>query len=105
IRADEWMEREGSVGRPARDTELRVLDEHGNDVAPGEIGDVYLRSPSYGGSTYVGGSGQLPTTDDGFSCAGDLGYLDDDGFLYLVDRRADMIISGGANIFPAEVEI
>jgi bile acid-coenzyme A ligase len=105
IRADEWMAREGSVGRPARDTELRVLDPEGNDLPPREIGDVYLRSAAYGGATYLGGAAQLPMTEDGFCCVGDLGYLDEDGFLYIVDRRADMIISGGANIFPAEVEI
>jgi bile acid-coenzyme A ligase len=105
IRADEWMAREGSVGRPVRDTEVRVLDAEGRDVAPREIGEIYLRSATYGGSMYLGVAAQLPSTTDGFCSAGDLGYLDEDGFLYLVDRRVDMIISGGANIFPAEVEI
>lgn len=105
IRADEWMQREGSVGRPARDTELRVLDADGNDVPPLEIGEIYLRSAAYGGSTYLGGPAQLPAARDGFFSVGDLGYLDDDGYLYLVDRRIDMIISGGANIYPAEVEL
>ncbi|MFL6239063.1 MAG: class I adenylate-forming enzyme family protein [Actinomycetes bacterium] len=103
IRADEWMERQGSVGRPARDSQIRVLDSDGKPVPPGEVGDVYLRSPAYGGSTYLGGT-QPTMTDDGFCTVGDLGYLDEDGFLYLVDRRSDLIISGGANIFPAEVE-
>ena len=105
IRADEWMEHEGSVGRPARDTQVRVLDAEGNDVAPRETGEIYLRSATYGGSTYLGGAGQMPMTDDGLCSVGDLGYLDEDGFLYIVDRRVDLIISGGANIFPAEVEI
>ena len=103
IRADEWMERQGSVGRPARDTQIRVLDADGNPTSPGEVGDVYLRSTAYGGSTYLGGS-QPTMTADGYCTVGDLGYLDDDGFLYLVDRRSDLIISGGVNIYPAEVE-
>ncbi|HEY8524728.1 MAG TPA: class I adenylate-forming enzyme family protein [Acidimicrobiales bacterium] len=104
IRGDEWMGHQGSVGRPARDTEVRILDADGNDVPTGEIGEIYLRSSDYGGSTYMGGAPQLPTTPDGFCSVGDMGYLDEDGFLYLVDRRVDMIISGGMNIFPAEVE-
>jgi bile acid-coenzyme A ligase len=105
IRADEWKAREGSVGRPMRDTEVRVLDPDGRDLPPGEIGEIYLRSPQTGGSTYLGGAPQLRTTPDGFRSVGDVGYLDADGFLYLVDRRVDLIITGGANVFPAEVEI
>jgi bile acid-coenzyme A ligase len=104
IRADEWMDHEGSVGRPMRGTEVRILGPDGADQPPGEIGDIYLRSETYGGSIYLGAPAQLPTTDDGFRSVGDLGYLDEDDYLYLVDRRVDMIISGGANIFPAEVE-
>jgi bile acid-coenzyme A ligase len=92
------------VGRPARDTGVRVLDNDGNDVPAGQIGEIYMRSPLYGGSTYLG-AGQPKMTDDGFCTVGDLGYLDEGGFLYLVDRRVDLIISGGANVYPAEVEI
>jgi bile acid-coenzyme A ligase len=105
IRGDEWMGREGSVGRPARDTEMKVLDEAGDPVPPGEIGEIYLRSPTYGGSDYLGGSSQPKMTEDGFCSVGDLGYLDEEGFLYVVDRRTDLIITGGANVYPAEVEI
>jgi bile acid-coenzyme A ligase len=104
LRGDEWMQHQGSVGRGRRATEVRVLDSDGNDVAPGEIGDIYLRSPSYGGSLYVGDVPQLPTTDDGLQSVGDMGYLDADGYLYVVDRRVDLIVTGGANVFPAEVE-
>jgi bile acid-coenzyme A ligase len=100
----EWLAHQGSVGRGQNGTELRVLDEAGAELPPGEIGDVYLRGPAYGGSTYLGEAPQLRTTDDGFSTVGDVGYLDDDGYLYVVDRRVDMIITGGANVFPAEVE-
>jgi bile acid-coenzyme A ligase len=104
IRGDEWMEHEGSVGRPNAATEVCILDADGNALPPREIGDIYMRSAAYGGSTYMGGAAQPPTTDDGFCSVGDLGYLDEDGFVYLVDRRVDMIISGGVNIYPAEVE-
>jgi bile acid-coenzyme A ligase len=105
IRADEWLAHEGSVGKPVRDTQVRVLDAQLHDLPPGEIGEIYMRSGTYGGSTYLGGSTQPAMTDDGFCSVGDLGSLDADGFLYIADRRIDMIISGGANIYPAEVEI
>jgi bile acid-coenzyme A ligase len=105
IRGDEYMTHEGSVGRPYRGTEVRILGPDGRDLPAGEVGDIYMRSDAYGGSTYLGEAPQLPTTDDGFCTVGDVGYLDEEGYLYLVDRRVDLIISGGANVFPAEVEI
>jgi bile acid-coenzyme A ligase len=104
LRGDEWMRHQGSVGRGRRSTEVRILDADGKDVPTGEIGDIYLRSPSYGGSLYLGEAPQLPTTDDGYQTVGDMGHLDADGYLYVVDRRVDMIVTGGANVFPAEVE-
>lgn len=104
LRGDEWLAHPGSVGRGFRGTEVRIAGEDGRELAPGEVGEIYLRSPSTGLYTYLGGSPLLPTTDDGFGTAGDLGYVDDDRYLYIVDRRVDMIISGGANVFPAEVE-
>lgn len=105
LRGDEWMAHEGSVGRGVRDTEVRILGEGGRELPPGEIGDIYLRSSAYAGCIYLGDAAPPGTTDDGFHTVGDLGYVDAEDFLYLVDRRVDMIISGGANVFPAEVEI
>jgi bile acid-coenzyme A ligase len=70
----------------------------------GEVGEVYMRSPSYGGSDYLGDAPRLRATDDGFRSVGDMGHVDADGYLYIVDRRVDMIVTGGANVFPAEVE-
>ena len=104
LRGDEWMSHQGSVGRPFRDTELRILDDTGNDLPAGEVGEIYLRSSANGQYRYLGEAPNLPTTDDGFQSAGDVGYLDDDGYLYLLDRRVDIVITGGANVFPAEVE-
>ena len=104
LRGDEWMLHQGSVGRPQRATDVRIIDDAGIDLPPGEIGDIYLRSDSYGGSLYVGEAPALPTTEDGFRTVGDMGYVDADGYLYLIDRRVDLIVTGGANVFPAEVE-
>ncbi len=104
LRGDEWLTHPGSVGRGFRDTEIRILDAEKRPLGPGEHGDVYLRAPMSAGYRYLGGAPPLPSTDDGFRSAGDIGYLDEDGYLYVVDRRADMINSGGANVFPAEVE-
>ena len=104
LRGDEWMEHQGSVGKGMRGTEIRILGPDGADVPTGEVGEIFLRSPTYGGSNYLGDAPQLRATPDGFRTVGDLGYLDGDGYLYVADRRVDMIISGGANVFPAEVE-
>jgi bile acid-coenzyme A ligase len=105
IRADEWLERPGSVGRGYRETEIRIKDEAGAVLPAGEIGEIWLRSPSTGMYRYLGGGeGQRETDADGFSTGGDMGHVDVDGFLYIADRRVDMIITGGANVFPAEVE-
>lgn len=104
LRGDEWMTHQGSVGLGMRDTEVRILDADGTELPRGQVGDIFLRSPSYGGSHYLGNATALKGTDDGFVTGGDMGYVDDDGYLYLVDRRVDLIITGGANVFPAEVE-
>jgi bile acid-coenzyme A ligase len=104
LRGDEWLSHPGSVGRGYRDTEIRIIDTDGAECRAGEIGEIYLRSPTSGTYRYLGGAPLLETTADGFGTAGDMGYLDDDGFLHIIDRRVDMIISGGANVFPAEVE-
>ncbi|OBA63233.1 feruloyl-CoA synthetase [Mycobacterium sp. 1100029.7] len=104
LRGDEWLTHPGSVGRGFRDTEIRILDADKNPLGPGEDGEVYLRSVMSAGYRYLGGAPPLPSTEDGFRSAGDIGHVDEDGFLYIVDRRVDMIVSGGANVFPAEVE-
>ena len=104
IRGDEWLEHPGSVGRGYRGTELRILDPDGNELPPGETGEIYMKSPASGMFQYLGGAPLPPRTVDGFSTGGDVGWLEPDSFLHIVDRRVDMIITGGANVFPAEVE-
>jgi len=99
-----WLEKPGTVGRAIAGTRVRILDDDGNDLPPFEIGKVYLESP---GSRFEY-RGDPDATAAAFRGAaftiGDVGYLDDDGYLFLCDRARDVIISGGVNIYPAEVE-
>ncbi|HWV60447.1 MAG TPA: AMP-binding protein, partial [Sphingopyxis sp.] len=103
IRGDEWLERRGSVGRIAGASRIKAVREDGSTCAPGEIGELYFM-PEGGRATshYMGADEKR--SDDGWLSIGDLGHLDRDGYVYLADRRTDLIIRGGANIFPAEVE-
>jgi bile acid-coenzyme A ligase len=85
--------------------EVRVLDDRGEDVPAHTVGEIYLRRIGANGPSYeYRGAPPAKTTEDGFVSVGDLGWLDEDGFLYIADRRTDMIVSGGANVYPAEVE-
>ncbi|MDX1511893.1 MAG: AMP-binding protein [Nitriliruptorales bacterium] len=103
IRGDEWLAHRGSVGRP-QGTDIRILDEDGNELPPGEVGEIFSRTLSQQSNHRYLGADPVPTVAGGFESVGDLGWLDEDGYLYIADRRVDMVISGGANIFPAEVE-
>lgn len=103
IDGDEWLEHRGSVGRGVA-TEFKILDEARNELPPGEVGEIFTRFAGQRAAYRYLGADPLEATDDGFESVGDLGWVDTDGYLYLADRRTDLIISGGANIFPAEVE-
>jgi bile acid-coenzyme A ligase len=103
IGGDEWLAHPGSVGRPVLGSRFRVLDEAGRDVPPGTVGEVFMMPAGGPGSTYTY-RGAEPRRVDGWDSLGDLGRLDEDGYLYLADRSADLIVSGGANVYPAEVE-
>jgi bile acid-coenzyme A ligase len=102
IRGDQWMAHRGSVGKPIYG-EMKVLDAAGNDAAAGEVGEIYMRAPD-GRVTYRYVGADAKRTDDGWESLGDMGWIDADGFVFLTDRLGDMILSGGANIYPAEVE-
>jgi len=104
ISGTEWLERPGSVGRPSGGRHVRILDEDGRECAAGEIGEVYMMPAQGPGTTYRYVGAEASTTEDGWETLGDMGHVDEDGYLYLADRKTDMIVVGGANIYPAEVE-
>ncbi len=104
ISGTEWLAHPGSVGRPTGGRRLRILDERGRECAPGEIGLVYMMPPGGRGTTYRYIGAEATATPDGWETLGDLGYLDAEGYLYLVERQSDMVVVGGANVYPAEVE-
>jgi len=105
ISAADWREHEGSVGLPWPGTEILVLGADGEPVGPGESGLIYIRSPHMTRFRYHGDDAKTAQAwhGDAFT-VGDIGYLDDDGFLYVTDRASDMILRGGVNVYPAEIE-
>lgn len=103
INGVDWLERPGSVGRVLPGYRMRVLDEAGADCPPGVIGEVYFLPDRGQGATYRYIGAEARTAGE-WETFGDMGHVDADGFLFLADRRVDLIVSGGANIYPAEVE-
>ena len=101
----EWLAHPGTVGRPIAAADVRVIDANNNSLPAGEIGEVIARISGTADFTYHGDDAKRAASEKvGLIAPGDIGYLDIDGFLYLCDRAKDMIISGGANIYPAEIE-
>lgn len=102
ITGTEWLAHRGSVGRPSRGS-VMVCDPDGAELPPGQEGEVWMRpgreQPTY---YYVGASAR--TREGGWESLGDVGHVDEDGYLYLGDRMQDMILTGGANVYPAEIE-
>jgi bile acid-coenzyme A ligase len=104
-RGDEWLAHPGTLGRGMGETEVRIVGSDGDALPPGEVGSIFLRSPTGPLAMYVGDDvAPMEETADGFHSVGDLGWMDEDGYLYMVDRRVDMIVTGAANVYPAEVE-
>ena len=102
ISGTEWLAHRGSVGRVVSG-EMKVLDDDGHECRPGEVGEIYMRprpgsAPTY---RYIGSTAK---SLDGWDSLGDLGWFDDEGYLYLADRRVDMFTVGGRNVYPAEIE-
>ena len=99
----EWLQRPGSVGRAQFGSVFKVLGEDGRELPPGVVGEIYSRPYGGPGSSfhYLGAESKLLGD---LESVGDLGWMDEAGYLYIADRRTDMIVSGGANIYPAEVE-
>jgi bile acid-coenzyme A ligase len=98
----EWMARPGSVGQPAFG-EVAIFGPDRSPLPPGQVGDIYMKPPAGAmRREYIGGA--APASVGDWSTVGDMGWLDEDGYLYLADRRTDLIITGGLNVYPAEVE-
>jgi bile acid-coenzyme A ligase len=104
ISGTEWLAHRGSVGRVMGGGEMAAFDASGNQLPVGETGEIYMKRdpslpPSY---RYIGAEAR--TLPGGWESLGDIGWFDADGYLYLADRRTDMILVGGANVYPAEIE-
>lgn len=100
-----WLSRPGTVGRPNPQGQVIVADEEGNPLPANEIGLVFLKAPAAGKFEYYKDPEKTASSFRGeYFTLGDVGYMDDDGYLYLTDRSANLIISGGVNIYPAEVD-
>lgn len=107
ITAEEWfgLNKEGSIGKGAFDVDLKIVDESGQEVGPGEIGVLYARSAAVFDGYWNNPEGTKEAfLDHEWATCGDMAYMDEDGYIFLVDRTKDMIISGGTNIYPSEVE-
>jgi long-chain acyl-CoA synthetase len=106
ITGEEWLAKPGSVGKPLSTVELVLVAPDGNRCGPGETGQIYFRNLL--GSDFEYHNAPDKTADahlePGVGTLGDIGYLDEDGYLFMSDRKIDMIISGGVNIYPAEIE-
>lgn len=104
IASRDMRRKKRSVGPPAWDVFLKLLDEHGREVPPGQVGEIYIQGPSLFSGYFRDPEKTNQSFRDGWFTLGDLGRLDEEGYLYIVDRRTDMVISGGENIYPSEVE-
>jgi long-chain acyl-CoA synthetase len=103
--SEEWLAHPGTVGRALPNATIKVFRDDGTEADVGESGEVYVRLHMWPDFTYRGDDAKRASIErDGLVTSGDIGYLDADGYLYLNDRRNDMIISGGVNIYPAEIE-
>ncbi len=104
VTPEEWLRYPGTVGRAWPGAEIRVLDDEGKDVPTGKIGTVYMALGQADFEYHRDKEKTEANRREGFFTVGDVGYLNEEGYLFLCDRKTDMIISGGVNIYPAEVE-
>jgi fatty-acyl-CoA synthase len=101
---EDALARPGSIGRPMMFTEVRLVDESANDVATGEIGEMWIRGPHVSSGYWNNPTATAEAYVDGWFRTGDLARRDADGYLFIAGRRKEMFISGGVNVYPAEVE-
>lgn len=104
IQGTAWLTHRGSVGKPVDTCEMKIVGENGETLPPGEIGEVFIRPLTGVGTTYRYIGAEAKGIEGGWESLGDLGWMDAEGYLYLADRLSDMVLVGGANIYPAEVE-
>jgi len=103
--SQEWLARPGTLGKAWPGREIRVYGDDGMPLGAGQVGEVYVGLQGVPNFTYQNAAEQRSRIErDGLVTNGDVGYLDEDGYLFLVDRKKDMVISGGVNIYPAEIE-
>ncbi|MGP8119759.1 MAG: acyl-CoA synthetase [Xanthobacteraceae bacterium] len=103
--SEDALRKPGTVGRIAPGAELRFLDDDGREIAPGEVGEIYSRIAGNPDFTYHNRPDKRAEIDrGGFITSGDVGFIDADGYVFISDRKRDMVISGGVNIYPAEIE-
>jgi len=102
IQGTEWLKHRGSVGR-CLFGQMKILDDHGREPGPRQVGEIYMKPPEGAPPTYRYIGAEATRIGD-WETLGDIGWFDEDGYLYLADRRTDLILRGGANIYPAEVE-
>jgi long-chain acyl-CoA synthetase len=104
VTPQEWRERPGTVGKPWPNAEVKIFDDEGKELGPNSVGSVYMK---LGQADFKYKGAEQKTRDNRigeYFTVGDVGELDDEGYLFLRDRKTDMIISGGANLYPAEIE-
>lgn len=102
---EEWLAYPGTVGRCVPNVEIRIYGDDGSISPVGEPGEIYVRNRNYADFTYINNpEARAEAERDGFVSIGDVGYLDEKGYLFISDRKRDMVIFGGTNIYPAEIE-
>jgi long-chain acyl-CoA synthetase len=105
VGSQEWLKKPGTVGRPGPEFDNRILDDDGNEVPTGTVGTIYMRAPAQGRFQYFKDEKKTASSYRGeHFTLGDMGYFDEDGYLFLTGRSAELIISGGVNIYPQEVD-
>ncbi|MDE2464664.1 MAG: AMP-binding protein [Alphaproteobacteria bacterium] len=104
ISGREWLSHRGSVGKPLDGGIMKAFDEEGRELPPGQTGEIFMKRAEGFPATYRYVGAKPRTLPGGWESIGDIGWFDEEGYLYLADRRSDMILVGGANVYPAEVE-
>ena len=104
VGSEDWLKRPGTVGTPWPGSTIKIIDASGGECRPNEPGDIYIKMPGFDFKYHKAPEKTRASTRDGFFTVGDVGYLDDEGFLFLSGRSTELIISGGVNIYPAEIE-